>query len=183
MMTEDAKETSGCRGLWFRCVQFVRRLVCAPDVNLNRSSLEGPLCRLVGKSIPRIYLTNGVILHDYRLVGYDGDAIFVCKHEGTVAVLRHAIACISYSMEDTLVVVQEDTGAYSLQEFLESLKKHTVEYTTVLSDKPDHLVLSKFQWDSVELTTADDSTVRKGPKLIPLSALCSIGAGSPPPAK
>lgn len=181
MVTENPRVSFGCRRLWLRCVRFVGRLVQISDV--DRIGLEEDLCHSVGKWVPELRLVNGVIFRDCWLEGYDEKAVFIKRQDGEVAVLRHAIAWISFGTRENEAAAANTARVCSLRKFLKLLIDRTVEYTTVLSNQPEYLVLSAVKWDSVELVTASDSTHTRHPKLIPLSALCSIGAGSPPPAK
>lgn len=116
-------------------------------------------------------------------MGYDREAIFVEYKGHTTAILRHAIAWISFIREETAAGSGAESEVYSLPEFLKLVKGSTVEYTTVLSEEPQYLVLASFGYDSVELVEVDDATTVKRPKIIPLSALCSIGRGSTPPGQ
>jgi len=164
------KSSGGCRQF---LTDFFRREERLGD-------MDDTLQHLVGREITQLQLVNGYEAQRWRLLGYDREALFFERGNDQVAVMRASIASFDFMRSEGDSPSKVAQAPSSLASFLRSLVDGTVEYTTVVDREPDYLCFASFNDDSIELVQADDATTMKYPKLIPLSALCHIGRGSPP---
>ena len=140
------------------------------------------------KTIWNLWLVNGQKFEPARLVYYDDEGLVIWHRGGRAAVPRHAISWINLSMDvagdlteqplPQLEKAATDEETSSWRGFIESLKgDDPVSYTTTASPKPvgSQQKLKQVAADALVLYPWDDSR-RQERVIVPLSALCAIGA-------